>query len=367
MAIIDPSGLFRGERLARCSQEAQLHWPRLFAASNGLARLELDYDRIIATAYPLFKNQPTKEELFSWIREYHENFLLFVYSAPDGSAWGQWLTDSRFLSRYRTADERRSPSPDEKAIEEYRRSYTSKKSNKINDIFKPFATTPNHTKPPSTTPVGIGNGIGNGKGEGVGENPAPNDAKSGFALSGDPPVIPKPEKKNKFAKSKPEVDWRFSVFRAAYEEDFLEQVGVPAAWDGKEATNFSRWLKANPTITEGQWQDILRHRRESPVNRGSPISFWISKALSWLNEPADDWGRPINGGKNAKVSGGAGSQPMGVLASTMQRRQRQRAADQNGHLPAGQDGRSDAGTVHAVPRAARPARVPGRDDDYFAF
>jgi hypothetical protein len=40
VAIIDPEGLFGGDRLRRCSNVAQLHWPRLFLGSDGFARLE---------------------------------------------------------------------------------------------------------------------------------------------------------------------------------------------------------------------------------------------------------------------------------------------------------------------------------------
>ena len=44
MAIIDREGLFGGDRLRRCSNAAQLHWPRLFLAADGFARLEIQTD-----------------------------------------------------------------------------------------------------------------------------------------------------------------------------------------------------------------------------------------------------------------------------------------------------------------------------------
>lgn len=46
MAIIDPEGLFSGDRLRRCSNLAQLHWPRLYLAANGFARLEINFAKI---------------------------------------------------------------------------------------------------------------------------------------------------------------------------------------------------------------------------------------------------------------------------------------------------------------------------------
>jgi RNA recognition motif-containing protein len=150
MAIINPDGLFSGERLARCSDEAQLHWPRLFVASNTFARLELDYDKIVTLAYRNFRDKPTEEQLSSWFSEYHRNYLMFVYEAPDGSSWGQWMTDKAYLSKYQTAADRKSPAPDETDLEQFRRDYVAtkkRKSIKINNVFKPHLTTPIRAKP----------------------------------------------------------------------------------------------------------------------------------------------------------------------------------------------------------------------------
>ena len=77
MAIINPDGLFGGERLARCSDEAQLHWVRLFTASNTFGRIELSYRHILNVAYGSFHKKPTEEELAGWAQEYFKNFLLF--------------------------------------------------------------------------------------------------------------------------------------------------------------------------------------------------------------------------------------------------------------------------------------------------
>jgi len=147
MAIINSEGLFGGERLARCSDEAQLHWPRFFTASNSLARLELDYQKIIDVLYHNFRSKPTEEQVSSWLTEYNHNFLLYIYDAPDGSVWGQWLTDKAYLSRYPTAADRRSPAPDENALEQYRQDYVSTKKrkslriNRISNHIKPYRTT----------------------------------------------------------------------------------------------------------------------------------------------------------------------------------------------------------------------------------
>ena len=150
MAIINPEGIFGGDRISRCSDEAQLHWPRLFIASNTFARLELDYHRIIDSVYRNFRSKPTEERLSSWLDEYNRNFLLFIYEAPNGALWGQWLTDKAYLSKYQTAADRRSPAPDEYALEMYRQDYIStkkRKSLRINGFLEPHQTIANHSSP----------------------------------------------------------------------------------------------------------------------------------------------------------------------------------------------------------------------------
>ena len=122
MAIIDPEGLFNGDRLRRCSNTAQLHWPRLFLASDGNARLELNCARIIGRAYPTFNPVPTAEELQVVIREYIEHYLLFPYEV-DGQMWGQWDTNTKFLPRFKTAFDKRNPAPPEAAYTQWKRRY----------------------------------------------------------------------------------------------------------------------------------------------------------------------------------------------------------------------------------------------------
>ncbi len=127
VAIIDPNGLFGGDRLRRCSNLAQLHWPRLFLASDGYARLEINYAKIIGRAYSTFNPFPSDSELSSWIEEYARNYLLFVYSAG-GQLWGQWDTRSELLPRYKTAQDRRSPVPPEPQFTHWKRKYRDEKT-----------------------------------------------------------------------------------------------------------------------------------------------------------------------------------------------------------------------------------------------
>src|SRR5438876_1591219 len=122
MSIIDPEGLFGGNRLQRCSNAAQLHWPRLFLASDGFARLEINYARIVGRAYPTFNPIPSEAELHGYLEEYSRSYLLFLYEVA-GQLWGQWDTKSEFLPRYKTASDLRHPAPPEPTFSEWRRRY----------------------------------------------------------------------------------------------------------------------------------------------------------------------------------------------------------------------------------------------------
>ena len=122
MAIIDPDGLFSGDRLRRCSNIAQLHWPRLFLASDGFGRLELNYARIVGRAYQTFRPIPSEPDINAVLLEFEENYLLFGYEI-DGRLWGQWDTRLEFLPRYKTAADHRSPKPPEALFSEWLRRY----------------------------------------------------------------------------------------------------------------------------------------------------------------------------------------------------------------------------------------------------
>jgi uncharacterized protein YdaU (DUF1376 family) len=95
------------------------------------------------------------------------------------------------------------------------------------------------------------------------------------------------------------VDPRFSLFRDDFESHFQRLNSIMPPWDGKEASNLSRFLKANPTVSQDQWRLILRNRRGSPVNLSAPLSRWIGNAIAWLNHPADEFGKPLKGTSDA--------------------------------------------------------------------
>lgn len=162
MAIIDPAGLFGGDRLRRCSNQAQLHWPRFYLASDGFGRLEINYAKIVGRAYSTFNPIPDQEEIYGYIREYSDRYLLFIYEG-NGQQWGQWDTRPEFLPRYKTSQDRRSPIPDVRQFQEWKSRYVVDCSSfpKCFGNFSPRV---------ETFPSGVGVGGGVGIGVGVGEN-----------------------------------------------------------------------------------------------------------------------------------------------------------------------------------------------------
>jgi hypothetical protein len=158
------------------------------------------------------------------------------------------------------------------------------------------------------------------------------------------------KKQKPSAKPKAPADQRFGLFREDFERDFKYVNKVAAPWDAREASNLSRWLKANPEITQEQWRNILRNRRASPLSKAAPLSQWIGKSLSWLAGQADEWGKEIkpNGGRNAAVSQGRGQKSVGVLEEFINDTERGGDAYQNGNIPAGEHGQGDPEIIHGV-------------------
>jgi hypothetical protein len=133
-------------------------WPYLFLGSNGYGRLEIDYETIVRTIFVDFRNFPKPAELFGILREYTENGLLFVYESETGAVWGEWDAKSGSLPRWKTAKDRKSPAPDQKAFDLWKKDYLlqTKPLPNISEIFGKF-------------PLGVGVGVGVGVGKGVGK------------------------------------------------------------------------------------------------------------------------------------------------------------------------------------------------------
>ena len=140
--LIDPQGLLRGDRVRACSDEAQLHFPRLLAASNTFGRFRMSVEWLQAEVYGSFAAKPTKEQLTQWLREYHDNFLLFVYRGPDHSAGAQWEIPEKLLGKYRKTEDRKTPAPPEAEHQAYKHSYAeflrTKNTGNADDLSEGF-------------------------------------------------------------------------------------------------------------------------------------------------------------------------------------------------------------------------------------
>lgn len=175
MALIDPEGLFHGDRLRKCSDMARLCWPYLFLGANGHGRLQLDYEAIKARVFFCFKNAPTLDQLWGYIQEYSDNRLIFLYKSGN-QRWGQFYCKPGSLPRWRTKKDNESPAPPEPDYELWIKTH-------VNDTEVLQKLSEDLIKLSS----GIGNGVGVGYGLGVGKNhssPAlPDDgAPVAFAL-----------------------------------------------------------------------------------------------------------------------------------------------------------------------------------------
>ncbi len=139
--MIDADGLFGGERLAACSDLAQLFWPRLYLASNGYARLELSFAELSRRIFSSFKSAPTENDLWTVVEEYVMNYLAVVYQVDGGSWWLQFITSEKFLPRYKTTRDERSPAPPPALVEKQREGYIAWKKSKSlpNQRFQKFA------------------------------------------------------------------------------------------------------------------------------------------------------------------------------------------------------------------------------------
>ena len=173
--IIDPKGLFLGDRLAMCSDEAQLHWPRLYAAANNFARMELNYQKVVVSAYAGFKKPPSEAKFWDLIKEYRDNFLLFVYQ-HNGDLWGQWQTNERYLLGHKNAEDKRSPAPPYEAQQKYREEYLRRKAEKsqqidaLADLRRLAASCDESSELVGNAPAGGGEGEGEGVGVGEGSS-----------------------------------------------------------------------------------------------------------------------------------------------------------------------------------------------------
>jgi len=163
VAVIDPEGLFAGDRMRLLSREAWLLWSFYYLASNGYGRLELNYRKIIGRAFACLPNPPSEKQFWDHIEEYSNAYLMFVYQVG-GVHWGQWDTSEKFLPRWKTTEDKESPVPPADSWIQWKSEYADVKNQQAAATairFNKFAKTP------ALLPLGVGVGVGVGIGEGL--------------------------------------------------------------------------------------------------------------------------------------------------------------------------------------------------------
>lgn len=294
--LIDPKGLLHGERIGACSDEAQLHFPRLLSASNSFGRFRMSVKWLQDEVYGSFHQKPTHAQLTLWLREFHENFLLFVYRAPDNSVWAQWEIPEKLLGRYRLSADKRSPAPPEAELTAYRRSYIerlrAKNAECPDDLSESFQNIPevseNFRKVSHDVGVGVGVGVG-----------------VVFASPSAPPV-PSPPEKPAHEPHPLFTNCRLAIL--AYWDKWVQPNAEPT-WDGSEAKALSELLKATPSLTIARFKLMLEHRGQSDVNPCERPRKWIASLPNYELGPLDAFGKPRT---RRKPPGG----PQGVPKAT---------------------------------------------------
>src|ERR1039458_3235525 len=202
MAVIDSEGLFAGNRMGLLTDVARLHFPWLLVASNGFGRLEVNYNAIVARVYQALRQKPTQADLFGWVQEYHSAGLLFLYQCG-GQCWGVWDTRPELLPRFKTARDRRSPTPPEPDFSDWKRLRIEQNRDVPKSITNISEILPQDYGNASEAfrsggGIGIGIGVGTGVGEGKNICSSPpddeplSDSPSGLSVDEPPWSIPDP-------------------------------------------------------------------------------------------------------------------------------------------------------------------------------
>lgn len=290
--FIDQSGLLYGARIGACSDEAQLHFPRLLVASNGFGRIELSYSKLLATVYSKFRKKPSKEDVTRWMHEYRANFLLFVYRAADGSVWGQWDIPNKMLPRFKREEDKRSPEPDANQFHAFRHAYIESRrvayseqddyvdfgsvseyfgnATEVSQSISECLEDTSETLRKTSARVGVGVGIGIGVGIGVGEERYSCSEPSGS----EPSVARLPtNRKDEFFEVTADM---VVIWKRLY----------PAVDVDQQLRNIEGWLDGNP----------VKRKTHGGVKK------FIN---TWLSDEQNKGGRSSAGGTYGRGNGGS--------------------------------------------------------------
>jgi hypothetical protein len=278
MAVIDRDGLLYGDRLGKCSDSAQLWFPRYFASSNTCARFELNYEKLRTTVFASLKNPPTKQEFWNHMVDYNKNFLLFTYDVG-GVIWGQWWTAEHFLQKYPLNADKRTPQAPDEPFQHWKDAYYKQKKESaakpldlntyvINtDISKDF-------KKLSKISSGVGGGVGEGSGKAEAQSTA---------------------------QPKAATDSRFQPIKK-HVEKCCKHVNVPFVWEASEATHLSKWLKAAPNVPLETCIEYVKNRFRLAREPGERPRKWIGDLGKFATQQVSTHGQVTKAQRNEDSS-----------------------------------------------------------------
>lgn len=354
MAIIDPEGLFSGERLASCSDLAQLYWPRFFLASNSCARIELSYKSIISRVFGNFQSPPKSEDLWKIFREYDDNYLAILYQSESGTWWCQFITSEKYLPKYKKTRDSMSPAPPLELVDLHHTGYLEWKKSKSfqNQSFQKFS---NDDESFGREGIGVGVGVGIGEGIGIIEKHSP-------AL-----VISKIVDREKEV-----VERAFAFYCESFQKN-PKQYQLTEERRKKAGLRYRERLKANEgdlDAVERDFAKCIENLAASDYHVNNGYIDWTAQIFKSQDEFERrlNWKPNNNGGTHATIPNGTGNQIVGVLQNSLGRTECQDASWEDGNLPSSiEAGRSDAGTVYAGSDQLRLESVSSSDEKPFEF
>jgi hypothetical protein len=80
--------IWKSKKLAKCSVEAQLHYPRLYLIVDDWSCFEIDTEIIHGKVYPKLRKEVPHEFIGIYFNEYNVNGLLFIWTDEQGHDYG---------------------------------------------------------------------------------------------------------------------------------------------------------------------------------------------------------------------------------------------------------------------------------------
>ena len=292
MAIIDANGLFNGDRLRQCSTMARLYWPYLYLASNGYARLEINFPKLVTTVFGTFNPLPKQTELEQYILEYRDAHLLFLYEAG-GQLWGQWDTPAELLKRYKTSEDRRSPEPLQDQFQEWISGYRNQKQmspaisddfrKAVGDLPKCKEISEDESRFPKKSVLSR-LGVGAGVERGIGEDQHPYASTSS--------AVEAPETTERKGTSSNKRDSRHAAVREHIVKRICEACPdlKGSEWTIRDGSALKRFLLDHPRLTQGEICQMVDFRIASEDVTLTPAHGWIANLTRYVEGPLDRYG-----------------------------------------------------------------------------